>query len=992
MRFLHAVLLLIAVTSMLVVSLQNAGASIGTPSPPVSEWSRWEADVVVCCANPPCYGGPLPRDCDRTDTLPDGTVNPCQCNRDFVCNDQLQCVLDTVKYDQFCRQQCDPNFVCGYLRVPGDRDTLSFDCKDLTNTDGDVCGEGECICTSTGQCVSDVNDECGQPCADECLKRPDPADPTRCIPYDNANPPPADVCCRTPQVRDEILNQLSSAYPDITCDQVTLAQLRTISELDLRSKGITALKPGDFAGLTNMVNLTLGNNRLVSLPDGVFDGLTNLERLDLYENSLESLPDNVFDDLTNLEKLRLYRNSLVSLPDGVFDGLTNLERLDLDQNSLVSLPDGVFDRLTNLRLLYLVHNRLVSLPDGVFDRLTNLERLYMSVNDLGSLSVGVFDKLTRLQDLGIASNGLVSLPDGVFDKLTKLRRLVISDNGIACLQPGVFENLLELENLQTSGNVFSCIPRNAFGSRTDDDLSTIILVYPNTPEIGICSTQTSPQCPGGPGGCTETCGCPNEGQVCIGGSCVPDEDGQCPTCPLCLSYLANLGDAECTLYDDANPPPSPPCPCRANSDCSPPKPYCELPDGVCVACRDRDDCPPGEVCINGECTTTGCPPCDDPLQKPACLHLNNNLDVCVQCFEDSHCQDNTRAFYDPSKPVCKTEGNLPLYVCVACVGNDNCPSGEVCNTRGNFPVDVCVKCVDDNDCGNCEACTNGICVDSSGSQACAGDNTKCGVCYAPPVCGASPECNGKRPGTSVNGGICNNLCNFVEPPGPPPTCLPPGEWLPKGDSSAFGDDCLAGSNACCCGDDPNNPREENKRERETDCIGCSHPNDWPGFTSDSSDRACCGDANDAVYAGKCHRSGTTRDDIDGTLLLAWAGKWYDCDSHNSCACRRVESGEADVGEYENTIEMECCGDDPGEHYRTTRKDTPTINAACCNDGTDCVDSDGSCVSHGELSSRASIYPDTECFCNAGAWRCLSEICTLDTDEHSRESDSMTCQP
>ena len=481
------------------------------------------------------------------------------------------------------------------------------------------------------------------------------------------------------------------------------------------------------------------------------------------------------------------------------------------------------------------------------------------------------------------------------------------------------------------------------------------------------------------GHCTTTCGCPNRGEICIGGSCVPDEDGQCPPCPECISYLANPGDLTCTLYDDANPLPVDKISCDANTDCSSPKPYCELPDGVCVACRDLDDCPPDEVCVNGECTTTGCSPCNDP-QKPACLHVNNNLDVCVACVSNNDC---------PSGEVCKTSdnsGNLPLNVCVECVGNNDCPSDEVCKTSGNVCLNVCVECVDDTKCGNCEACTNNICVDSSGSQDCAGDNTKCGVCYAPPVCGASTQCDGKIPGTSVNGGICNDLCIFE-----PPLCQPPDEWLPKGDRSEFGDDCLAGSTACCCDDVLDIHNEENKRERETDCnIGCSaDPNDWPGFSFDSSDRACCDDANDAVYEGKCFSSGRTHN-IDGTPLFVSAGKWYDCDSHNSCVCRRINRGEDDVGEYEDTIEMECCGDDPDEHYRATRKDTADIYTACCNDRTDCVDLDGSCVSHGEL--RPSVYPDTECFCIAGAWICDSEICTLDTAAHSREIDSMTCQP
>ena len=473
-------------------------------------------DQQCCDGESPCSGALV--------CAGDGTCQQCGsggqiccdngCADGFVCNDNSGlCEGECGEAGKKC---CSSGNACGQnLKCTGSGSSAV--CQSC-GQQGQACCSTSLQCTGGLVCVSgscenppSVQQQCGQQGQACCSTSLQCTGGLVCV--NNACAMPVsgfNICGRTPQVQDEILNQLSSAYPGITCDQVTLAQLRTISELDLRSKGITALKPGDFAGLTNMVNLTFGNNRLVSLPDGVFDGLTNLEWLDLYENSLESLPDNVFDDLTNLE------------------------RLDLDQNSLVSLPDGVFDRLTNLQLLYLVHNPLVSLPDGVFDRLTNLERLYMSDNDLGSLSVGVFDKLTRLQDLGIASNGLVSLPDGVFDKLTKLRRLVISDNSIASLQPGIFENLLELENLQTYGNGFSCIPRNAFGSRTDDDLSTIILVYPNTPEIGICSTQcgfanqpccsTSPQCTGGLVCVNNACAMPVSGfNICGRTSQVQDE-------------------------------------------------------------------------------------------------------------------------------------------------------------------------------------------------------------------------------------------------------------------------------------------------------------------------------------------------------------------------------------------------------------------------------------------------------------------------------------
>ena len=58
----------------------------------------------------------------------------------------------------------------------------------------------------------------------------------------------AGICGRTPQVRDALL----SLIPEVTdCALVTEAHLSTITDtLHLRRQEITALKAGDFAGLS----------------------------------------------------------------------------------------------------------------------------------------------------------------------------------------------------------------------------------------------------------------------------------------------------------------------------------------------------------------------------------------------------------------------------------------------------------------------------------------------------------------------------------------------------------------------------------------------------------------------------------------------------------------------------------------------------------------------------------------------------------------------
>ena len=89
------------------------------------------------------------------------------------------------------------------------------------------------------------------------------------------------VCTRTEQVRDWIVAQVLEAD---NCGLVTDEHLAAIEgAMDLNSKGITALRSGDFQGLT-LSDLTLRNNRLTMLPAGVFDGLTLSGGLNLQGN------------------------------------------------------------------------------------------------------------------------------------------------------------------------------------------------------------------------------------------------------------------------------------------------------------------------------------------------------------------------------------------------------------------------------------------------------------------------------------------------------------------------------------------------------------------------------------------------------------------------------------------------------------------------------------------------------------------------------------
>ena len=232
---------------------------------------------------------------------------------------------------------------------------------------------------------------------------------------------------RTPQVRDAIV----AAVPGVNnAADVTEAHLAAITVLNLTNKGITALKSGDFDGLTALTTIRLWDNELTTLPADIFDGLTTLTALYLRDNELTTLPADIFDGLTTLTTLYLSNNAFTTLPADIFDGLTALDSLALYANAFTTLPADIFDGLTALDSLYLYANELTTLPTGIFDGLTALTTLHLGSNAFTTLPAGIFDRLTSLSELSLANNDLRSLPDGIFKGLNRLSSVSLGGNTV----------------------------------------------------------------------------------------------------------------------------------------------------------------------------------------------------------------------------------------------------------------------------------------------------------------------------------------------------------------------------------------------------------------------------------------------------------------------------------------------------------------------------------------------------------------------------------
>ena len=86
------------------------------------------------------------------------------------------------------------------------------------------------------------------------------------------------VCDRTPAVRDELARHWRHCHAPRPSD------LAAVWRLDLRQRGIDALRSDDFAGLRRLAVLELDGNRLAALPPRLFAGLERLREVSLVGN------------------------------------------------------------------------------------------------------------------------------------------------------------------------------------------------------------------------------------------------------------------------------------------------------------------------------------------------------------------------------------------------------------------------------------------------------------------------------------------------------------------------------------------------------------------------------------------------------------------------------------------------------------------------------------------------------------------------------------
>jgi MYXO-CTERM domain-containing protein len=295
------------------------------------------------------------------------------------------------------------------------------------------------------------------------------------------------------------------------------------------------------------------------------------------------------------------------------------------------------------------------------------------------------------------------------------------------------------------------------GEACDDGLGLCVPEHPPIPcsGSGDCpsgDTCTSGTCQPPGGGCTDNSDCTGDSQCVDNGGvelCVPPHppipcsgDGDCPSGDVCLSGYCGSNDDSGGGGPGGSGPGGGTEPCNNDLDC--PSNTCVDDGGVelCVPqhppvpCDTTSDCPAGDLCAGGFCTSDTCEDADD---CPAGTVCDNTVDLCV-----------------------------PEHPPVPCSGDSDCPGDDRCEAGFCAPQ---TDCQDDTDCAGGE-----VCVDNGGVELCEPGQPPI-PCTTPAECPAPDNCG------LDDVGDCDAVCEGGY-------CLPGGDG--GGHSCSADADCPGG--------------------------------------------------------------------------------------------------------------------------------------------------------------------------------------------------------
>lgn len=141
--------------------------------------------------------------------------------------------------------------------------------------------------------------------------------------------------------RSEAIKLYFENYFNLPCQDIKPKHLVYITYMNLSFWGVSELLPGDFSGLSELIELNLRANDINYIDEGALAPLEQLLILNLSNNKIRFLNPNAFITLKNLITLDLSNNEIYEIQDSPFKGLKNLKQLDIYNNCVQLVNDVI---------------------------------------------------------------------------------------------------------------------------------------------------------------------------------------------------------------------------------------------------------------------------------------------------------------------------------------------------------------------------------------------------------------------------------------------------------------------------------------------------------------------------------------------------------------------------------------------------------------------------------------------------------------------------
>ncbi|XP_058062705.1 insulin-like growth factor-binding protein complex acid labile subunit [Anopheles bellator] len=286
-------------------------------------------------------------------------------------------------------------------------------------------------------------------------------------------------------------------YNDTKLTADAFASCGNLTMLEIFAGWLSAIEPGAFGKIPDLVKIVIQHNHLRNLEDNTFQGLGNLRLLYLLSCEITTISENAFAGLKSLSQLVLTNNKLTHLPAALLRPTPRLRSIVLNHNLIGEVPAGFFDDFDDIFRLDLSNNRLTSFEFPLLNASllvlhnNSLTKLYLNghpsiigadhnriaeisgtgenvtiliLNDNAITDITPLAGMKKLQKLILNNNPLQ--PNTVFSTHTSLEHLDLSNTSLVITEK-TFANLSYLQLLDLSYNGLAEIDFRMFASLTE---------------------------------------------------------------------------------------------------------------------------------------------------------------------------------------------------------------------------------------------------------------------------------------------------------------------------------------------------------------------------------------------------------------------------------------------------------------------------------------------------------------------------------------------